>query len=166
MAQSYSLQNNRSIDKNRWQNLAIVSLGFWISASLILDLVVMPTLWATGMMEGSGFASAGYSIFWLFNRVELVCAATILSSIWAIKNIDRSSVYAQREMLAGAAMLFAIAIVYTFVLTPYMGGLGINLDLFATTKSIPVGMERMHSIYWVLETTKLGIATMLLTSKN
>jgi hypothetical protein len=166
MGQFYSLQNNRSGNKTRWYNIAIGCIAFWISASLLLDLIVMPTLWATGMMESSGFASAGYSIFWLFNRVELVCAATILSSIWAIKNLDSSNVYARKEMFAAAVMLFAIAVFYTFFLTPYMSGLGINLDLFDNAKSIPADMNRMHSIYWVLETSKLGIATMLLTAKD
>jgi len=43
--------------------VAISSLSFWLSGSLIVDLVVMPTLWATGMMESSGFAPASDSIF-------------------------------------------------------------------------------------------------------
>lgn len=147
----------------RWQNLAIGSLGFWLSGSLILDLVIMPTLWTTGMMESSGFASASYSIFWIFNRVELVCAAAALSSIWALSKVSRSNVENNRKMLAGAVMLMAIALSYTFFLTPYMSGLGIELDILATTKSIPVEMNRMHSIYWVLEASKLGIAGMLLS---
>jgi hypothetical protein len=166
MGQVYNLQNNREIDQTRWQTLAKASLGFWISNSLLLDFAILPTLWATGMMDTNSFASVGYSIFWVFNRIELLCAATILTSMWAMKNLDRSSVDDRGEMLAGAAMLFAIALIYTFILTPYMGGLGINLDLFAFTRSIPSDMNQMHSIYWVLEASKLGIATMLLTAKN
>jgi hypothetical protein len=147
----------------RWQNIAIGSLGFWLSGSLILDLVIMPTLWTTGMMEGSGFASASYSIFWIFNRVELVCAAAALSSIWALSKVSRVSVDSQRKMLVGAVMLMAIALSYTFILTPYMSGLGLDLDIFATTKSIPAEMNQMHSIYWVLEASKLAIAGLLLS---
>jgi hypothetical protein len=147
----------------QWQNIAIASLGFWISGSLILDLVIMPTLWMTGMMESSGFASASYSIFWIFNRVELLCAAALLSSIWAVSAVSKVSVDTKREMLAGAIMLMAIALSYTFVLTPYMSGLGIDLDIFATTKSLPVEMNQMHSIYWVLEASKFGIAGLLLS---
>ncbi len=155
----------------QWQQIAVSSLGFWLSGSLILDLVIMPTLWTTGMMESSGFASASYSIFWIFNRVELVCAAAALSSIWALSKVDArteklhqgSGVYAKPEMLAGALMLLAIALSYTFVLTPYMSGLGIDLDILATTKSIPAQMNQMHSIYWVLEASKLGIVGMLLS---
>jgi hypothetical protein len=155
----------------RWQQIAIGSLGFWLSGSLILDLVIMPTLWTTGMMESSGFASASYSIFWIFNRVELVCAAAALSSIWALSKVSRfstaetspASVDTQQQMLVGAVMLMAIAFGYTFLLTPYMSGLGIDLDALATTKSVPIEMNQMHSIYWVLEASKLGIAGLLLS---
>lgn len=166
MTQAYnSGDNNRfSVERvaaQRWQNLIVGSLGFWLSGSLILDLVIMPTLWTTGMMEGSGFASASYSIFWIFNRVELLCAATALSGVWALSQVAER-MNRQTEMFAGAGMLLAIAMSYAFILTPYMSGLGIDLDIFATTKSIPVEMNQMHSIYWVLEASKLGIAGMLL----
>jgi hypothetical protein len=147
----------------QWQNIAIGSLGFWLSGSLVLDLLVMPMLWMTGMMQSNGFASAGYSIFWTFNRVELVCAAAALSSILALSKLARAGIYAKREMLAGTVMLLAIALSYTFVLTPYMSALGLELDIFATVKSIPVEMDRLHSVYWVLEASKLGIIAMLLS---
>jgi hypothetical protein len=156
----FSVANTPS---KQWQNIAIGSLGFWLSGSLVLDLLVMPMLWMTGMMESSGFASAGYSIFWTFNRVELVCAGAALSSLWALSKLARSGIYAKREMLAGAVMLLAIALSYTFVLTPYMSALGLDIDIFATVKSIPVEMDRLHAIYWVLEASKLGITAMLLS---
>lgn len=146
----------------RWQTLAICSLGFWLSCSTILDLVIMPTLWATGMMESSGFASASYSIFWVFNRVETICAATALSSILALGYDSPTSIYASRKMRVGALMLLAIALSYTFILTPYMSGLGMDVDILALTKSVPAEMNQMHSIYWVLEVSKLGIGGMLL----
>jgi hypothetical protein len=157
-----------------WQNIAIGSLGFWLSGSLILDLIIMPTLWTTGMMESSGFASASYSIFWIFNRVELLCAAVALSSIWALSKVSRfpkweaspNGVDTKRQLLAGAVMLMAIALSYTFVLTPYMSGLGMDLDVLTTTKSVPSEMNQMHSIYWVLEASKLGIAGMMLAQYN
>jgi hypothetical protein len=156
----------RSAPPKLWQNIAIGSLGFWLSGSLILDLVIMPTLWATGMMESGGFASASYSIFWIFNRVELLCAAAALSSIWALSKVARPSVDSQRKLLVGAVMLMAIALSYTFILTPQMSGLGLNLDVFETTKSIPAEMNQMHSIYWVLEASKIAIAGMLLSLCN
>ncbi|WP_310488720.1 DUF4149 domain-containing protein [Chamaesiphon sp. VAR_69_metabat_338] len=150
----------------RWQNVAMGSLGLWLSGSLVLDLVVMPTMWTTGMMQSSGFASASYSIFWIFNRVELLCAAAALSSVWAVVEVSRASVETKREMLASAMMLLLIALSYTFVLTPYMSGLGIDLDVLATTKAVPAEMNQMHAIYWVLEASKLGIAGLLLSKCN
>jgi hypothetical protein len=156
----------RSTPSKIWRNIAIGSLGFWLSGSLILDLVVMPTMWTTGMMESSGFASASYSIFWIFNRVELICAAAALSSIWALIEVSLFSVGTNRKLFAGAMMLMAIALSYTFILTPYMSGLGIDLDILAPTKVIPVEMNQMHSIYWVLEASKLAIAGMLLSLFN
>jgi Domain of unknown function (DUF4149) len=148
-----------------WQNIAMGSLGFWLSGSLMLDLVVMPTMWATGMMESSGFASASYSIFWIFNRVELVCAAAVLSTVWALSQVHQDQAENNRKMFAGALMLMTIALSYTFILTPYMSGLGFDADIFVT-KSLPAEMNQMHSIYWVLEASKLAIIGMLLSLLN
>jgi hypothetical protein len=60
----------------------MLTLGFWFSSSIILDWVIIPSLYVSGMMTQSGFASAGYLIFWNFNRIELVCAALILQVYW------------------------------------------------------------------------------------
>lgn len=147
----------------RWQNVAIGSLGLWLSGSLLLDLVILPTLWTTGMMESSGFASASYSIFWIFNRIELLCAAAALTSVWALSEVSRAELATKREMLASAVMLLLIALSYTFVVTPYMSGLGIDLDVLATTKSLPAENVQLHAIYWVLEASKLAIAGFLLS---
>jgi hypothetical protein len=147
----------------RWQNIAIGTLGFWLSGSLILDFVIMPTMWATGMMESSGFASASYSIFWIFNRVELVCAAVVLSSILALIEVSVLNVDTNRKLFAGAIAIVLIALSYTFILTPYMSGLGINLDILATKNSMPAEMDQMHAIYWVLEVSKIGIMAMLVS---
>jgi hypothetical protein len=171
MTQAFNSGHNHRFSLNEtpsklWQNIAIGSLGFWLSGSLVLDLVIMPTLWATGMMESSGFASASYSIFWIFNRIELLCAAAALSSIWALSKVAYPNIDSQRKLLVGAVMLMAIALSYTFVLTPQMSGLGLNLDVFETTKSLPAEMNQMHSIYWVLEASKIGIAGMLLSLCN
>ena len=147
----------------RWQNIAIGTLGFWLSGSLILDFVIMPTMWATGMMESSGFASASYSIFWIFNRVELVCAAVALSSILALIEVSVLSVDTNRKLFAGAIAIVVIALSCTFILTPYMSGLGMNLDILAPQNSMPAEMDQMHAIYWVVEASKIGIMAMLMS---
>jgi hypothetical protein len=147
----------------RWQIVSIGSLGLWLSGSLLLDFVIMPTLWTTGMMASSGFASASYSIFWIFNRIELLCAAAALSSVWALSEVSRADLETKRETIVSALMLLLIALSYTFVLTPHMSGLGIDLDVFAIAKSLPAEMTQLHAIYWVLEASKLAIMGLLLS---
>ena len=73
-----------SVSKNpiqslSWTTLVMFALGFWISASLVIDVLIIPSLLASGMMEQSGFVTAGYLLFGLFNHLELLCAALILS---------------------------------------------------------------------------------------
>ena len=113
--------------------------------------------------RGSSPRRASYSIFWIFNRVELVCAAAALSGTLALTNLDKISSYLGQKMLASAVMLLAISLSYTFILTPYMSGLGLDLDIFTTTKFLSADMNQMHSIYWVLEASKLGIMAMFLS---
>jgi hypothetical protein len=158
MAHTYYSQ---SIDRLPWRHIAVGSLGFWLSTSLFLDLAILPALWWTGMMDGAGFASAAYSIFWIFNRLELLCAAMALTAAFALPKQEARSIDRQRQILWGSLMVMAIACAYTFWLTPMMGGLSVRLDWFATTTAIPAQMDRMHAIYWVLEASKLGIIGLL-----
>ena len=45
-----------------WSAIILFSLGFWISASLVLDFILIPSLSVSGMMAGTDFASAGFLI--------------------------------------------------------------------------------------------------------
>jgi len=56
-----------------------LTLGFWLSGSLILDWVILVCVF--GMMTQAGFATAGYLIFWNFNRIELLSAALVLTGV-------------------------------------------------------------------------------------
>jgi hypothetical protein len=67
----------------RWLTLVLATLGLWMAGSLILDFVIMPTMYISGMMEETGFTSAGTLIFSVFNRIELVCAA-VTDNHWII----------------------------------------------------------------------------------
>ncbi|MFM7353457.1 MAG: hypothetical protein ACKO1G_10510, partial [Microcystis aeruginosa] len=53
-----------------WTTLAMVVLGFWLSASFVIDLIILPSLSVAGMMTQNGFASAGYLLFGIFNHLE------------------------------------------------------------------------------------------------
>lgn len=43
--------------------IVMIILGFWLSASFLLDFVIIPVFSMTGMMADSGFISTGYVLF-------------------------------------------------------------------------------------------------------
>ncbi|MGH2414768.1 MAG: hypothetical protein ACRDEA_13985, partial [Microcystaceae cyanobacterium] len=71
--------SDRGLKQISWSTVVMLTLGFWLSSSLILDAVIIPGLSASGMMSQGGFASAGYLIFGVFNRIELLCASVVLT---------------------------------------------------------------------------------------
>jgi len=149
--------------------LIFFATAFWLSSSLVLDVLIMPCLYATGMMQQADFASAGYSLFWTFNRVELLCAALILSGLLALRwprNLGQDhrvmvSSMRSRWALEAGLVLLAIALVYTYALTPAMGGLGMALNTFQP-QAVPTEMTGLHSLYWLLELVKLAAVGWLL----
>lgn len=144
----------------KWRTITLAALAFWLSSSLILDLVIMPTMYATGMMTESNFATAGYSIFWIFNRVELLCAALILTGVLVLCTLSTNQQYRWAVPLSLA--LLAISLNCTYGLTPEMGALGIHLNLFEPASEVPALMNQMHEQYWVLELLKLTAGGVLL----
>ncbi|MFB2935687.1 hypothetical protein ACE1B6_10575 [Aerosakkonemataceae cyanobacterium BLCC-F154] len=138
-----------------WQTVIIFTLTFWLSTSLVLDLVIMPGLYASGMMSQSGFATAGYLIFWVFNRVELLCAALVLTGVLVFKRTHNALVNQSRNAIALAMVLLTIALMFTYVLTPQMSALGLNLEVFDPVTSVPGKMTLLHETYWILEVIKL-----------
>lgn len=154
--------------------------AFWLSSSLLLDFLMMPMMYGSGMMNEPGFASAGYGMFWLFNRVELLCAAAVLSGLLALRHRSGhaggrssgcSSSYAEFGAIASGSrsrwaliisgVLLAIALTYTYFLTPQMSALGLNLSgNFAEPTSH--AMSYLHGLYWGLEAIKLLAAGWLI----
>jgi len=57
-----------------WQNIVTLTLSFWLSGSNFRLGNYAQSL-CSGMMTQAGFATAGYLIFWNFNRIELLSAA-------------------------------------------------------------------------------------------
>jgi len=144
----------------RWRTIVLSALAFWLSSSLIVDLVIMPTMYAAGMMTEPNFATAGYSLFWIFNRVELLCAALVLTGVFVLCTLSKNQQYRWAVPLALA--LLAISLNYTYGLTPEMGALGIHLNSFESAAEIPVLMNQMHEQYWLLEVLKLVAGGVLL----
>lgn len=146
---------------SRWQTLVIAALVFWLSSSLILDTIIMPSMYAAGMMKTSGFATAGYSIFWLFNRVEVLSAGLILTGVLALKFLFTSSQSASRALVLAAALL-AIATTATYILTPQMSALGLQLNPLETEALVPASMDVLHGEYFGLEILKFVFGLLLL----
>lgn len=150
---------NKQID---WSTLVLFALGFWLSGSLILDFVIIPGLFASGMMAESGFAGTGYLIFGIFNRVELICGALVASSFLIFhRNHNLTDKQEPWAIILSMGML-AIATIYTYFLTPQMSGLGMQLNLFASSTAMPPEMISLHGLYWVLEAIKLVSGAVLL----
>lgn len=151
-----------------WNALVLAVAAFWFSSSAFLDFLLMPMMYETGMMNEPNFATAGYSIFWLFNRVELLCAAAVLSGLLVIRQrrIDRAhsvvtSGSRSRWALIISGVLFAIAFLFTYFLTPQMSALGIHLN-GTFSEPAPNAMGHMHLVYWSLETLKLFAVGLLI----
>jgi Domain of unknown function (DUF4149) len=95
-----------------WQMIVVSSLAFWLSSSILLDFIIMPSMFFTGMMEEPNFASAGYSLFSIFNRVELLCAAVILTGAVTLR-MTQAAKFGGRQGALLALSLLAIALTYT-----------------------------------------------------
>lgn len=143
-----------SVKRPQWQTLAMLALGLWLSGSLILDLVIMPSLSTAGMMSQASFATAGYSMFWIFNRIELLCAAVVLVSLLALRGTSNLYHQVRRWSILLSVLLLAIALIYTYIMTPQMSALALQLNLFEPVTGMPTGMIEMHEGYWVLEALK------------
>lgn len=146
-----SIQLKRPI----WQTLVMLTLGFWLSGSLILEWVIMPSLYLSGMMTQAGFATAGYLIFWNFNRIELLSAAVVLTGVLALVSTNLAATNWRRGAVVLSLLLLAISLIDTYFLTPQMGATGLQLNLFESVAEIPATMNQLHVGYWLLEAVKL-----------
>ncbi len=147
--------------QNQWQAIVIYALAFWLSGSLIVDFVIMPSLFAAGMMTQPSFATAGYSIFWIFNRIELLCAALAVTGCLVVKNTQNFRSNWGNPAIIISLLLLAITLIDTYTLTPTMSAMGMQLNLFEPA-TVPAKMNLMHESYWTLELLKIMAAGALL----
>ena len=123
-------------------------------------------MYGSGMMSTPDFATAGYSLFWVFNRVEMLCAAAILTGLLVLRqNRSEYDVIASgsrsRWALWLSGALGAIALTYTYLLTPQMSALGLSLSGEFFEPAAPQ-LNLMHVLYWALESLKLVGAALLI----
>lgn len=138
-----------------WRTIVLLTLGFWLSGSLILDSVIIPSLYVSGMMSESGFAAAGYLLFGNFNRIELLSAALILTGVLGIDKTQLVNQNWRRGAIAISLLLIAISLIDTYFLTPQMCAAGLQLNLFEIPAQISPAMSQLHTGYWTLEAIKL-----------
>jgi hypothetical protein len=152
--------SNLQFKQSFWQPAVLLTLGFWLGASLLLDWVIMPSLYISGMMTQASFSTVGYVIFWNFNRVELLSAAVVLTGVLAL---SKTQVNWHRNGIVLSVLLLVIALLDTYLLTPQMSAIGVNLNLFNAETTIPATMNLLHGGYWVLEVVKLIAGSALLS---
>ena len=150
-------------NKPRWQTIVCMTLGFWLSACLLLDLVIMPSMYVSGMMAEPAFVTAGSTLFSVFNRVELVCAGLGVTGLLVLSNLSKDSGNKGRTAIILSFVLLAIALIDTYGLTPQMTALGANLNIFESANEVPAAMNQMHAGYWVLELVKFALVGSLLS---
>ncbi|BAY07264.1 DUF4149 domain-containing protein [Calothrix sp. NIES-2098] len=135
-----------------WRPAVLLTLGFWLSASLLLDWVIMPSMYISGMMTQASFSTVGYVIFWNFNRLELLSAAVVLTGVLAL---SKTQVNWRRNGIVLSVLLLVIALLDTYFLTPQMSAIGVHLNAFDVETTVPATMNVLHGSYWVLEVIKL-----------
>ena len=97
----------------------------------------------------------------LGTRNYLLCGALVLASILTIKYRQEFVIKIDKSVVI-ASCLLAIALIYTYLITPQMSALGMSLNEFNGTELLAGSMSRMHVVYWLLEGSKLVLGTVLL----
>ena len=148
-----------NIFRTVWTPWVLVIAGFWLSSNLVLDFLVMPVMYVSGMAANTSFAAAGYSLFWAFNRVELLCAAALLTGVLALRHQPQEFEVCRsggrcRWALALSIALLGLIVIDTYILTPEMSAMAFSLEGAAQAALTPV-MAGLHSLYWLLEVGKL-----------
>lgn len=142
-----------------WFAIILGSLGFWLSGSFILDFVVLPSLSVSGMIKADDFASAGFTIFNIFNHIELVCASLVLTG--ALVLYFRHYLQGRKQVLflTFSSILLLIALAYTYLFTPNLSGWALSLHQLGVIAEMPKQMLIWQEGYWILEAIKfvLGI---------
>lgn len=144
-----------------WRNTIALALSLWLGGTLFLDLVVMPSMFASGMMLEPGFASTGYLLFHNFNCVEVLLAALTLTGLLAWNYSAHLHLLQSKTTLIFTVLLFLIPFACLYGLSPWISSMSLPLDLFNTTQ-FPEGMFPLQGLYWFLESLKLAAIVTLL----
>lgn len=144
-----------------WSAIILFALGFWLSGSFLLDFVLIPALSASGMMTNGSFASAGFLIFGIFNRIELICASLVLTSAFVFAFNHNFDTKKQTLFVTFSSILLLIALSYTYLFIPNISAWGLCLNQFSASVTMPKPMISWHEGYWILEALKYGLVLTL-----
>lgn len=143
-----------------WTAILLSSLGFWLSTSAVLDLLILPTLAQGGMMRDRGFASVGLVLFSSFNHGELVLGALVFTALLMLHYNHPQPAPLDRPWLIAGGLLFAIPFLYAYLLTPQMSGWAWWITSHEAT-TMPTAMLLLHGLYWLLEVVKIALCVWL-----
>jgi Domain of unknown function (DUF4149) len=146
-----------------WHKILTIVLTFWLSTSLFLDLVIMPSLYASGMLAQADFVPAGYGLFWIFNRIELLCAAFLVTGFLVQHQAPHSDKDRASQSVLLSLLMLTVAVTCTYFLSPQMSALGLQLNLFEPAIETPTGMNEFHLGYWAVEAVKFIAGGILLS---
>ncbi len=154
---------NRSLQTERWLAIAMLALAFWLSGSLLFDVIILPSLAAAGMTVQPEFASLGYVLFGAFNRLELLCGSVVAVAIAAASYQGHWRQQQWSPVAVAAGVLLAIVAAYTYWLAPQMSALDAPLSWLAPPAEPMSGtMLNLQWLYWLLDGVKLALGGWLL----
>ena len=103
-------------------------------------------------MSQSGFIQAGYTVFWNFNRIELLCASLVLTGILVL---NKKEAKLDLTMVFLAVLLLVVCFVDTYILTPQMCAMGLQMNAWHTNINIANTINILQGFYLILEAVKL-----------
>jgi len=148
-------------EQSTWTKYLLFILLGWLGATLVLDFVVMPSLYLTGMMTSTDFASAGYVLFGVFNHAEVLAGAAIVTGLLVLLNEGLLLTYSRAATIIQGLTLMVIALFYTYCLTPAMSALVLSID-GSQVVEVTRAMNVLQAEYWGLEFLKLTMLVLFI----
>ena len=108
------------------------------------------------------FLVLDFSFFGVFNHLEIVCGALVLTGVLTLKNKGFLSSDKEFYHLLWSGLLLFIALAYTYIFIPHLTASGLLFNQYSSQTTMPSAMIIWHGIYWLLEITKLLLAGTLL----
>lgn len=146
--------------QSSWLQYLLYVLLAWLGAGLLLDIVVMPSLYIAGMMTRSDFAGAGYVLFGIFNHGEILAGAVVLTGLLVLLSEGALDAYSRTATVIQGLTLLTIALFYGYCLTPAMAALALSIDgspLIEVTRAMTI----LQVEYWGLEIIKFVLLVFL-----